>query len=178
MPKFHTCNKRMKRCAVLKSPFLLDISSSLTHLVTSSIIFKFSSLSLLFKTSEVTQSCLTLCDPMDCSLPGSSVHGIFQARVLEWGAPHLSLSSLHIIASVTGLIQYSYHFSQDRIDVNLGLKTLGHTLLPSLFPVLFLSSGVETGRSDRGGRILHDVPSIESSWLFSTTIQVHCRQAK
>ena len=36
--------------------------------------------------SEVTQSCLTLCDPLDCSLPGSSVHGIFQARVLEWGA--------------------------------------------------------------------------------------------
>ena len=36
--------------------------------------------------SEVTLSCLTLRDPMDCSLPGSSVHGIFQARVLEWGA--------------------------------------------------------------------------------------------
>src|SRR5574337_854526 len=36
--------------------------------------------------SEVAQSCLTLSDPMDCSLPGSSVHGIFQARVLEWGA--------------------------------------------------------------------------------------------
>ena len=36
--------------------------------------------------SEVAQSCLTLCDPMDCSLPGSSVHGIFQARVLEWVA--------------------------------------------------------------------------------------------
>ena len=35
---------------------------------------------------EVSQSCLTLRDPMDCSLPGSSVHGIFQARVLEWGA--------------------------------------------------------------------------------------------
>ena len=35
---------------------------------------------------EVTQSCLTLHDPMDCSLPGSSIHGIFQARVLEWGA--------------------------------------------------------------------------------------------
>ena len=34
--------------------------------------------------SEVAQSCLTLSDPMDCSLPGSSVHGIFQARVLEW----------------------------------------------------------------------------------------------
>ena len=35
--------------------------------------------------SEVAQLCLTLSDPMDCSLPGSSVHGIFQARVLEWG---------------------------------------------------------------------------------------------
>ena len=36
--------------------------------------------------SEVAQSCPTLNDPMDCSLPGSSAHGIFQARVLEWGA--------------------------------------------------------------------------------------------
>ena len=36
--------------------------------------------------SEVAQSCPTLSNPMDCSLPGSSVHGIFQARVLEWGA--------------------------------------------------------------------------------------------
>ena len=36
--------------------------------------------------SEAAQSRLTLGDPMDCSLPGSSIHGIFQARVLEWGA--------------------------------------------------------------------------------------------
>ena len=36
--------------------------------------------------SEVAQLCLTLSDLMDCSLPGSSVHGIFQARVLEWDA--------------------------------------------------------------------------------------------
>ena len=36
--------------------------------------------------SEVTQSCSTLSDPMDRSLPGSSIHGIFQARVLEWSA--------------------------------------------------------------------------------------------
>ena len=34
--------------------------------------------------SEVAQSCPTFCDPMDCSLPGSSVHGIFQARILDW----------------------------------------------------------------------------------------------
>jgi len=36
--------------------------------------------------NEVAQSCPSLSEPMDCSLPGSSVHGIFQARVLEWGA--------------------------------------------------------------------------------------------
>ena len=36
--------------------------------------------------SEVTQLCLTLSDPMDCSPPGSSMHGIFRATVLEWGA--------------------------------------------------------------------------------------------
>ena len=36
--------------------------------------------------SEVTQLCPTPSNPMDCSLPGSSIHGIFQARVLEWGA--------------------------------------------------------------------------------------------
>ena len=40
--------------------------------------------------SEVAQSCLTLSDPMDCSPPGSSVHGIFQARVLEWGSTAFS----------------------------------------------------------------------------------------
>ena len=41
--------------------------------------------------SEVAQSCPTLSDPMDCSLPGSSIHGIFQARVLEWGAIAFSI---------------------------------------------------------------------------------------
>ena len=47
--------------------------------------------------SEVAQSYPTLSDPMDCSLPGSSVHGIFQARVLEWGAIAFSeINSLHI----------------------------------------------------------------------------------
>ena len=40
----------------------------------------------IYPSYEVAQSCPTLCDPMDCSLPGSSVHGIFQARLLEWVA--------------------------------------------------------------------------------------------
>ena len=51
--------------------------------------------------SEVTQSCPTFSDPMDCSLPGSSVHGIFQARVLEWGAIALQMTQI-----ITILLQH------------------------------------------------------------------------
>ena len=46
--------------------------------------------------SEVAQLCLTLSDPMDCSLPGSSIHGIFQARVLEWVA--IAFSMIYIFS--------------------------------------------------------------------------------
>ena len=48
---------------------------------------------ILGKWSEVAQLCPTLCDPMDCSLPGTSVHGIFQARILEWVAISFSRGS-------------------------------------------------------------------------------------
>ena len=47
--------------------------------------------------SKVTQSCPTLSDPMDCSLPGSSIHGIFQARVLEWAAIAFSKYSFRVV---------------------------------------------------------------------------------
>ena len=69
--------------------------------------------------SEVAQSCPTLHDPMDCSLPGSSVHGIFQARVLEWGAIAFSkpgvLSSLNMKVSFSKTIVILFfikHFSR------------------------------------------------------------------
>ena len=48
---------------------------------------------ILAAAAKLLQSCLTLRDPMDCLLPGSSVHGIFQARVLEWGA--IAFPKLH-----------------------------------------------------------------------------------
>ena len=54
--------------------------------------------------SEVTLSCPTLSDSMDCSLPGSSVHGIFQARVLEWGA--IAFSNIYIYI----YIYYTYAY--------------------------------------------------------------------
>ena len=59
---------------------------------------------------EVAQLCLTLSDPMDCSLPGSSIHGIFQARVLEWGAIACSKFALRDI-SVSVVIKYTPGYS-------------------------------------------------------------------
>ena len=54
--------------------------------------------------SEVVQLCLTLSDPMDCSLPGSSIHGIFQARVLEWGAIAFSVIYVYMYACIIQLL--------------------------------------------------------------------------
>ena len=58
--------------------------------------------------SGVAQSCPTPSNPMDCSLPGSSVHGICQARVLEWGAiPNsISVKVLKNLLEITGLSRY------------------------------------------------------------------------
>ena len=58
--------------------------------------------------SEVAQSCPTLHNPMDCSLPGSSVHGIFQARVLEWGA--VAFLEIYVIESVYNFLFFFKFF--------------------------------------------------------------------
>ena len=70
--------------------------------------------------SEVAQLCLTLSDPMDCSLPGSSVHGIFQARVLEWGAIAFSMTNLDSILKIR--------------DITLPTKV--HIVKVMIFPVI------------------------------------------
>jgi len=70
--------------------FILPISS---HIFTSNIFVHFlETISYCVKV-KVTQLCLTLCDPMDCSPPGSSIHGILQARILEWVAIPFSRGS-------------------------------------------------------------------------------------
>ena len=85
--------------------------------------------------SEVAQLCWTLSDPMDCSLPGSSIHGIFQARVLEWGAiafsrwfflPLIYLATVFLILDFLPLKQYRVvttitwsAMSRKKITVNL-----------------------------------------------------------
>ena len=63
--------------------------------------------------SEVAQSCPTPSNPMDCSLPGSSVHGIFQARVLVWGAIAFSILHLHLgVISLEGEREGNRHGGQ------------------------------------------------------------------
>ena len=56
-----------------------------------------------------TQSCLTLCNPMDCSLPGSSVHGIFQARILEW----IAISSSRVSSQPRDPALHLLHWQAD-----------------------------------------------------------------
>ena len=60
--------------------------------------------------SENAQSCPTLHDPMDCSLPGSSVHGIFEARVLEWVAIAFSELSLILIVIFPSMVIFLFLF--------------------------------------------------------------------
>ena len=62
--------------------------------------------------SEVAQSCPTLSNLMDCSLPGSSAHGIFQARVLEWGAIAFSMLNVgHLLKIIPDIAQAKHSFS-------------------------------------------------------------------
>ena len=56
---------------------------------------------------EVSQLCPTLSDPMDCSLPGSSIHGIFQAKVLEWGAIAFS-GNFMSVAQIFAVFQFQF----------------------------------------------------------------------
>ena len=66
-----------------KTLILKDTCTSQQHTHTYTQMEYYSAIKRM-KWSEVTQLCLTLCDPVDCSLPGSSIHGILQARILEW----------------------------------------------------------------------------------------------
>ena len=67
--------------------------------------------------SEVAQSCPTLSDPMDCSPPGSSVHGIFQARVLEWGAIAFSILSRTLL--IQAILVLNLIFTSKKMSLNL-----------------------------------------------------------
>ena len=91
--------------------------------------------------SEVAQSCPTPRDPMDCSLPGSSIHGIFQARVLEWGA--IAFSEISLVCLFLSLFFFVVVYSE-LLDLTfknnpfIYLKdTLGNIFLISKCSLLF-----------------------------------------
>ena len=70
---------------------------------------------------EIAQSCPTLRDPMDCSLPGSSVHGIFQARVLEW----VAIAFSDFLSQVSPI---SHQLAATRLNEFVNEKSLGRVL--------------------------------------------------
>ena len=87
--------------------------------------------------SEVAQLCLTLSDPMDCSPPGSSVHGIFQARALEWGAIAFSDSMLYsslTYAYPSSLFSFTFFFNFGALHDMWDLSSLtkDRTLTPGI----------------------------------------------
>ena len=70
---------------------------------------RYGSKSLCAVCAKSLQSCLTLCDPMDCNPPGSSVRGIFQARVLEWGAIAFSVKKVNTFHLLRVLVLQRAH---------------------------------------------------------------------
>ena len=88
---------RMQRILAIWSlvplPFLNPVCTSGSSWFTYCWSLAWRILRITLLACEVAQSCPTLCDPMDCSLPGSSVHVIFQARILEWFAIYFSRGS-------------------------------------------------------------------------------------
>ena len=88
--------------------------------------------------SEVPQSCPTLNYPMDCSLPGSSFHGIFQAGVLEWGAIAFSGETLLQISRL-----YVKHYIYLNRKLLIKTKSLGkYVLFSVLFHMFFLTKEI------------------------------------
>ena len=96
--------------------------------------------------SEVAQSCLTLCIPMDCSLPGSTVHGVFQARILEWVAISFSRRSCRPRdwTRVSCIVRRCFTVWATR-EVFLFLVNFGYfSTIINASKVLYLSKGLYT----------------------------------
>ena len=74
--------------------------------------------------SEVAQLCLTLSDPMDCSLPGSSVHGIFQAKVLEWVAIAFYIRPISLVETEDPFIWPESHLNNAGVGYKSKIKQI------------------------------------------------------
>ena len=132
--------------------------------------------------SEVAQSCLTLSDPMDCSLPGSSVHGIFQARVLEWGAIAFSgnLARDIIYSKAPAAVRYgeetySLHPSLPKETADICKKAAWNWVAYSSVHAIFIQSPgdrrtlVLSLSFERRGRQMPSAQHVPSTCGFSNT---------
>ena len=112
---------------------------------------------------EVTQSCPTLCDPMDYSLPGSSVHGIFQARVLEWGAIAFSDSHNYI----------SLKMNQEKLDCHLRTVKGGQLKGKNILTITEIFSNSPPISSCHGGDLYLTSTTTESIIPIGNKIAIH-----
>ena len=112
----------------------------------------------------VTQSCLTLCDPMDCSTPGTSVHGILQARILEWVAISFSRSSIQSVKTRLGA-DYGSDHELLIAKFRLKLKKVGKTTRPFRYDLNLISYDytVEVRNRFKGVDVIDRVP--EELWM-------------
>ena len=120
----------------------------------------------MFQFSSVAQSCLTLRDPMDCSLPGSSIRGIFQARVLVWGIS--MLSSVQLLSRVWLCATPWIAARQASLSITISQSSLRLTSIESMMPSSHLILGCPL--------LLPPIPpsirvfSNESSFMFSLCV--------
>ena len=123
--------------------------------------------------SEVAESCLTLSNPMDCSLPGSSVHGIFLARVLEWGATSFSDQPLEFTQThvhwVGDAIQPSHPLSSPSIFPSIRVFSNG-SVLCIRWPKFWSFSFNISPFSEHSGLI-----SFRMEWLDPLALQEECK---
>ena len=113
--------------------------------------------------SEVAQSCPTLRDPMDCSLPGSSIHGIFQARVVEWGAIAFSANMQYLL--------FSWGFPSSSVDE----ESTCNARDPSLRPGWGRSTGKGIGYPLQYSwaflvsQLVKNPPTVQETWFGRST---------
>ena len=127
------------------------------------------------KESEVAQLCLTLSDPLDCSQPGSSIHGIFQARVLEWVAisfsmllDYFSILSFWFVQVITHVrtfflwrILFCYMFTSDLVYPFTYQWTLGCFHLWASVSSASSNTGVQASLQDHAFNSSEHIPNVD-----------------
>ena len=116
--------------------------------------------------SKVAQSCLTLSDPMDCSLPGSSVHGIFQARLLEWGAIAFSKTTLENLLIIFKNIILDFMVLSKVFTSYFSSKDLNDHFLWSHQHFMDITQSISTVKVKKGLELGHPFLSELKNWFL------------